>query len=130
MVKYLSLAKATFQEYLTYRLNFILWRFRSFVSFLALIFFWLAIYGSKETFLGYQKFQMLNYVVGVAFLRGIILSSRTADVAGQIRSGLILTRDLLKPWGIFKFWFTRVLVDKSLNLVFSLAEIGVVFYLF
>ena len=97
MSKYFQLAKITFEEYLAYRLNFILWRFRSLITFLTLFFFWLAIYGGKEELLGYQKTQMITYVVGVVFLRSIILASRSADLAGQIRSGE-LTKIIIAPF--------------------------------
>jgi ABC-2 type transport system permease protein len=125
MKKYLQLAKITFQEYFVYRLNFYLWRFRSLVFFLTLLFFWLAIYGNRTEFLGYQKSQMLTYVVGIAFLRTIVLGSRSADLAGQVRSGE-LTKFFLQPIKIISFWFTRDLVDKFLNLLFFLIEISVV----
>ena len=125
MRKYLALAKLTFEEYFVYRLNFILWRFRNCVSFLTLLFFWLAIYGNKSEFLGYQKSQMLTYVAGIAFLRGIVLGSRSVDLAGQIRSG-DLTKIVLAPIKMFQFWFTRDLVDKSLNLIFTLVEIALI----
>lgn len=129
MRKYFQLAKITFEEYFVYRLNFLFWRFRSLVSFLTLFFFWLAIYGNRGEFLGYQKSQMLAYVVGIAFLRGIVLGSRSVDLAGQIRSGE-LTKIILKPLKIFHFWFTRDLADKSLNLVFTLAEMSLILLLF
>ena len=83
MRKYFQLAKLTLEEYFAYRFNFVLWRFRSFVFFLTLFFFWLAIYQGRTELLGYQKVQMLTYVVGVAFLRGVVLSSKSADLAGR-----------------------------------------------
>ncbi len=129
MPKYLTLAKITLEEYLVYRLNFVLWRFRSFVSFLTLFFFWLAIYGNRGEFLGYQKSQMLTYVVGIAFLRSVILGSRSVDLGGQIRSGE-LTKIVLRPLGIFSFWFSRDLVDKLLNIFFTLLELGIVLTVF
>lgn len=129
MRKYLQLAKLTFEEYLVYRLNFILWRFRSLIFFLTLFFFWLAIYGNRQEFLGYQKAQILAYVVGVAFLKSFVLGSRSADLAGQIRSGE-LTRTILWPIGMFSFWFSRDVVDKALNLFFTILEIGLVLLIF
>lgn len=129
MKKYLLLAKLTFEEYFVYRLNFILWRFRSFISFLTLFFFWLAIYGNRNDFLGYQKSQMLAYVVGIAFLRSFVLGSRSADLAGQVRSGE-LNRFFLQPIKAVYFWLTRDFVDKSLNLVFTIIEISLVLLLF
>jgi len=124
MKKYFQLAKLTFQEYFVYRLNFVLWRFRSFVFFLTLLLFWLAIYGDRIALLGYERAKMLAYVVGVAFLRSFVLGSRSAGLAGQIRSGE-LTKILLCPIGMFSFWLTRDAVDKLLNLFFTFIEIGI-----
>ena len=129
MRKYLLLAKLTFEEYFVYRLNFILWRFRSFIGFLTLFFFWLAIYGNRNEFLGYQKAQILAYVVGIAFLRSFVLGSRSAELAGQVRSGE-LSRFFLQPINVIYFWLTRDFVDKSLNLVFTIIEISLVILLF
>jgi ABC-2 type transport system permease protein len=128
MRKYLQLAKITLEEYFVYRLNFYLWRFRSLVTFLTLLFFWLAIYGNQGEFLGYQKSQMLTYVIGIAFLRTIVLGSRSADMAMQIRTGE-LTKLLLQPIKTIRFWFTRDIVDKGLNLFFTIIEILVVLWI-
>jgi ABC-2 type transport system permease protein len=129
MRKYWQVAKLTLEEYLVYRLNFVLWRFRSLVFFLSLWFFWLAIYGNRGEFLGYEKVQMLTYVVGVAFLRSLVLGTRTADVTGQIRSGE-LSKLLVKPVSMFKVWMSRDAMDKVLNLGFTIVEIGVVLWIF
>ena len=134
MGKYWQIIKITFEEYFEYRLNFLLWRFRSFVSFLTLYFFWLAIYGTNDIFLGYEKSQMLTYIIGISFFKSIVLGSRSADLAGQIRSGE-LTKYLLRPVRIVGYWFSKDIADKLLNIVFTVLEIiifaktvGVVFY--
>lgn len=125
MKKYLQVIKLTLEEYLVYRLNFVLWRFRSLVFFLSLVFFWLSVYGGRPELLGYQKSQMLTYVVGIAFLKSLVLGSRSADLAGQIRSGS-LSWLILKPVGVFKYWLGRDVADKLLNLVFSVVEVGLI----
>lgn len=129
MPKYLQVIKITLEEYFVYRLNFLLWRFRSFVFFLTLFFFWLAIYGSKGEFLGYQKSQMLAYVVGIAFLRSVVLGSRSADLAGQIKTGE-LTKLVLRPISILSFCFSRDIADKLLNILFTIFEISLVLAIF
>lgn len=129
MRKYLQIIKITLEEYFEYRLNFLLWRFRSFVSFLTLFLFWSAIFGQKENLLGYQKQQMLTYLVGIAFLRSLVLGSRSVDLAGQIRSGQ-LTKLLLQPVGIFDFWFSRDIADKFLNIFFTVFEITIILKIF
>jgi len=129
MKKYIQIIKLTLEDYFVYRLNFLLWRFRSFVFFLTLFFFWLAVYGGKNQFLGYQKSQMLAYVVGIAFLKSMVLGSRSIDLAGQIRSGG-LTKLLLRPINVFSFWFYRDVADKVLNLFFTVLEITLVLLIF
>ncbi len=129
MKKYLQLAKITFEEYFVYRLNFVLWRFRSFVSFLTLFFFWLAIFANKTQLLGYQRSQILAYVIGIAFLRSIVLGSRSADMTGQIRSGE-LTKVVLSPFNIFSYWLSKDFVDKMLNVFFTIGEILIVVLIF
>jgi len=129
MNKYWQVIKNTFQDYFVYRLNFFLWRFRSFVLFLTLLFFWQAVFGQKEIFLSYSREKMLTYVLGIAFLRQIVLASRSADLAGTIRSGE-LSNLLLRPINVMKFWFSKDLVDKFLNIFFASIEIGLVVYFF
>ncbi len=129
MRKYWLLFKLTLEEYFVYRLNFFLWRFRNFAFLFSLFFFWLAVYGSKNELFGYQRAQMIAYVLGIALLRSIILSSRSADLPGLIRSGE-LTRSLLQPIKIICFWLIRDLADKVLNIGFVFLEIGLLVRLF
>lgn len=129
MKKYFQVIRLTLEEYFTYRLSFVLWRFRSIVFTLTLLFFWLAVYGNQTTLFGYQSSQMLTYLLGVVFLDSLILASRTADLASQLRSGE-LSKFLLKPMGFFKFLLSRDLADKGLNLIFALLEIVIIVSLF
>ncbi len=110
-------------EYFIYRVNFFLWRFRSIVSFLSLIFFWQAVYGARNEVFGYQRAQMLTYVVGISLLQGLILGGRTADLAGMIKSGDVINKFLLKPWSVITTWFFRDLADRFLNLLFVVIEL-------
>lgn len=110
-------------EYFVYRLNFFLWRFRSIVTFLTLIFFWQAVYGARNEVFGYQRSQMLTYVVGISILQGIILGGRSADLAGMIKNGDLVGKYLLRPWNVILAWFFRDLSDRFLNLIFIAFEI-------
>ncbi|RJP47404.1 MAG: hypothetical protein C4584_00570 [Armatimonadetes bacterium] len=128
MNKYLCVAKLTLQEYFAYRLNFFLWRFRNFVFFLTLVFFWSAVYEGRDEFLGYQRSEMLTYVFGIALLRSVVLSSRISDLAGQIKSGS-LNKLILKPINMFYYWWGIDVGDKFLNIFFTIFEVGVIYYL-
>ncbi len=123
MKKYLKVLKVSFMEYFVYRTNFFLWRFRSIISFLTLVFFWRAVYGARNEVFGYQKTQMLTYVIGISALKGVILGGRSADLAGMIKSGELVNKYLLRPWNVITSWFFRDLADKSLNLIFILVEL-------
>ncbi len=113
-------------EYFVYRLNFLLWRFRSVVSFLTLVFFWQAIYGIRQEVFGYQKSQMLTYIIGITFLRGIVFGSRTADLAGMIKSGDVVNKFLTRPWNVIKAWFFRDLAAKFLDTLFVFLELSLI----
>ncbi|MFH1602154.1 MAG: ABC-2 family transporter protein [Candidatus Shapirobacteria bacterium] len=126
MRKYWLVFKLTLEDYFVYRLNFLLWRFRSFVFFLTLVFFWQAIYASKEALFGYTQSQMFAYVIGVAFLRGIVLGSRSFnDLPGSIIQGN-LSQWLVKPISIFRYFFSRDLGTKLLDVFFVFLEIFLV----
>ena len=129
MAKYFQLGKITFQTYFAYRLNFYLWRFRNLVFFLSLFFFWSAVYQGKASFMGYQRPQMFAYLVGIAFLKNLVLSSRLGDLGWLIRNGG-LTNIVLAPLNIFSYWFTKEAVDKVSNLVFGLIELGLILLIF
>lgn len=123
MKKYLQVIKVTFEEYFEYRLNFLLWRFRNLISLFVLLSFWLSVYGEKQAFLGYERSQMIVYVLGISFLKSIVVASRSIDIAGQIKSGQ-LTRLLIQPINLFKFWFSRDFADKMMNIFFMIFEIS------
>ncbi len=110
-------------EYFVYRVNFFLWRFRSIVSFVTLIFFWQAVYGARTEVFGYQRNQMLTYVVGISVLKEVILGGRTADLAGMIKNGTLVNKFLLRPWNVITTWFVRDIADRILNLGFVLVEL-------
>lgn len=126
MRKYWQIIKTTWIQYSIYRLNFLIWRLRSFIGFIIIYFFWQTIFSQNSQLLGWQQFDLLTYVFGVAFLRSIIFSSRTIDVGGEINSGN-LTNYLLKPLSFLKFWFASDLGDKILNLVFTVLELFLFF---
>lgn len=124
MKKYWQVIKNTWAEYSVYRLNFLVWRLRSFISFAMIYFFWWAIFSGQEQIFSWQENQILTYILGVAFVRSIIFSSRTIDVGGEINQGN-LTNYLLKPLSFLKFWFSRDLADKILNIIFTIFELTI-----
>lgn len=129
MRKYFQIFKLSLISEFSYRFNFILWRVRNVLQILVVFFFWNNVFGGQnEDLFGYNKEKILTYVFGVLVLRAIVLSARAVDVAGEISSGN-LTNFLIKPLSYFKYWFTRDIASKTLNLGFSLLEIVLLYFL-
>lgn len=128
MKKYIQVFKIAWESGFVYRLNFVLWRLRSFLTFLTLFFFWQAVYIYRDSIGDYRSNMILTYVFGVAVLRIIVGSSKTADAASDIATG-DLTNYLLRPINYFRYWLFRDFADKALNLIFLVFELGIVFAL-
>lgn len=72
---------------------------------------------------------MLTYVFMVLAVQSLALSAPSADhIGGEIANG-DLSNYLVKPVGYLKYWFTRDVASKLLNLSFSIVEILVLWYL-
>ena len=125
MFKYLLIIRNTFQEYFIYRVNFVMWRLRNVLGLLTGYFLIKAIFSQGKVIYGYDTEKILTYIFSVSILRAIVFSSRTIDLAGVIQSG-DLTNILIKPVSILKFWFSKDLADKILNIGFSLIAIGLI----
>lgn len=121
--KYLAVFKISWEQGLTYRLNFALWRVRSVLQLLLVYFIWWTVFQSSSSVFNYSQAQILTYIMVSALIRAIILSSRVIDVAGQINEGSIVNF-LVKPLGFIKYYFARDLADKLLNIAFVILEIS------
>lgn len=127
MRKYFQVMKNTFEEYLVYRVNFLMWRVRNILGLLTGYFLIKAIFTEGRVIYGYDLEKILTYIFTVSILRAIIFASRTVDLAGVINSG-DLTNYLTKPISTLKVWFTRDIADKALNIGFCLTEVGLIIY--
>jgi ABC-2 type transport system permease protein len=128
MKKYLSIFKISFAQEFAYRVNFIMWRVRNILQILLVFFLWSTVFANPQTELfGYNRDKILTYVFGIFILRALVLSSRAVDIAGEIAEGG-LTNYLLKPINYIKYWFTRDISSKALNLSFATVEIVILYF--
>ncbi len=128
MSKYLTVFKVSWSNGFIYRLNFLLWRLRSIIVILTVYFLWDAIFANGGVIFGYTKAKILTYVFLTLALRSLILGQKSMDAAGEISDGR-LSNYLVKPLNYHWYWFTRDLADKVLNLIFSIIEIGALYFI-
>lgn len=122
MKKYLSVFKISFAQEFAYRFNFIMWRVRNVMQVFLVFFLWSSVFtNSSTTVFGYDRGKILTYVFGILVIRAIVFSARTVDIADDIESG-DLANYLVKPINYFKYWFTRDISSKALNLIFAFFE--------
>ena len=122
MEKYLRVFDVSLRQEFAYKVSFIMWRVRNILQILVVFFLWDTIFSFREGELfGYSRDMILTYVLGLVFIKAFVLSARAQDVAGEIARGEIINY-LLKPVNYFKYWLTRDISSKVLNLFFATAE--------
>jgi len=121
MKKYWRVFVTTVKEYFTYRLSFILWRFRNLLNLLIIFFLWNAVLEKQPVFGSYNKETFLSYIIFVNLIISFVMGTRTAEIANDIQNSSIINL-LLKPVSFFKYNFIRDLADKVINLSFALLE--------
>lgn len=129
MHTYFRVFANTWGETLSYRFNFLMWRFRVVLQLMTMFFLWSTLIPANGNLFGYSQAQMLTYILGTSLMSSIVLATRTAEIGDQINNGA-LSNFLLKPISYLKYWFARDLGDKGMNLVFSIIEIAILIALF
>lgn len=125
--KYLQIFKISFEEEFAYKWNFILWRVRNVLQIFLTYFLWSTVYSDpgKQMF-GYDREKILTYVFGIMVVKALVFSARAMDVSNDVASG-DLSNYLIKPVNYFKYWFTRDVASKVLNLIFASFEFTLLF---
>ena len=129
MKKYWFVFAIYWQEGLSRRASFIMERFRALVVLISFYYFWSALLKNRTSFAGYDRNQMITYVLGMNILRSIVFATRTEEIAGEINHGR-LSGYLLKPVNFMVYTLFRDLSEKSINLVSSIIEVFGLIYLF
>ncbi len=122
MKKYFTIFYILLKQYFVYRLSFILWRLRNLLGLFFLYSLWTSLSNQKTQIFSYTPDKLVSYVLLTNILSSIILTTRTADVASEIRSG-DLANYLIKPLSFLKYILSRELVDKLINSLFAIFEI-------
>lgn len=129
MNKFFSVAKISLSQEFSYRASFVMWRVRNIFQIFLIFFLWDSIFSTpgREVF-GYDRAKILTYIFALVIVRGLVLSNKATEVAGEIaRSDLTIS--LFKPISYFKYWFSRDMASKALNSFFAFFEILILFIL-
>ncbi len=129
MKKYLQVFKISLQQEFAYRASFIMWRVRNVLQIFLVFFLWDAVFSQADRIIfGYDRERILTYVFGLLVVRAFVLSARAQEVAGEISRGE-LSNHLLKPLNYFKYFLTRDISSKTLNLGFAIFETMILYFL-
>lgn len=124
----MQIVKNTWEEYMMYRLSFVLWRVRSVMQLVVTYFLWWAIFSQHKELFGYTQSMMLTYILLGAIVRPFVMGTRTQEVGAMINDGS-LSNYLVRPMHIFRFFFSRDIGDKTLNILFAVGEIAFLLFL-
>lgn len=104
-----------------------MWRVRNVFQIIITFFLWSTIFSNSGTVIfGYDRTRILTYVFALMIVRAIVLSARAVDVSSDIAEGN-LSNYLVKPISYFKYWLTRDISSKALNLSFAAVEFTALF---
>ncbi len=126
MGKYSLIIQNTWNEFFSYRLNFLIWRVRWVLQILTLFFIWSAILGTKSNIFGYDASKMLTYILGGSIVSAFVWSSRSYQIGDDINNG-DLSNYLMKPINFIVYYLFVDLGDKTMNLFFSVVEVSILF---
>jgi len=126
MKLYFQVAKNTWDEMLTYRFNFVMWRVRNVLQLLTVYYLWLAVTPQNGQIFGYNRPLILTYVLGATLVGSIVFSTRTQEMGDNINNG-DLSQFLIRPFRYLGYWFARDIGDKLFNLSFAVGELAIFF---
>lgn len=127
MKLYYQVAKNTWDEMMTYRFNFMMWRIRNVMQLLTVYYLWVAVTPQNGQIFGYSRSLILTYVLAASFVGSIVFSTRTQEMGDNINNGE-LSQYLVRPLKYLGYWFARDIGDKLFNISFAAFEL-LIFYL-
>lgn len=114
---------------LAFPIPFWLWRTRQIIQMITSVSIWSAIFSGTSQAFGYERAEMLVYIILSNFISFIVISSRSIDLASVVHSG-DLSSHLLRPVPVLQVYFVRDLIDKAMNLFFSFFEVSIIAFLY
>lgn len=100
-----------------------------FLSLLIIFFLWNSIFDQNNSFGFYKKEVLICYIIYANIIANFVLGTRVVDLAADINNGSIINL-ILKPVSLFKYYLSKDLADKLLNLIFVFLEVFLLVYFF
>jgi len=125
---YFQIAKNTWDEMMTYRFNFVMWRIRNVFQLLTVYYLWLAVTPQHGQIFGYSRPLILTYVLCTSLVGSIVFATRTQEMGDNINNGE-LSQFLVRPLAYLGYWFARDIGDKLFNISFAVAELAIVYFI-
>lgn len=129
MRKYWQIFKVSIQEFLAYRVDFVMPILSTFIRLLLLYFLWKAAYDGTDEKFGYTFDSMFSYYLFVTLAEVFIKTNVENRMAEEIRFGG-LSVDLLRPYRyLWKSLFIE-LGNKALNIAYSGVSVFVLLFVY
>lgn len=127
MFKYFLCLKISWQEYLEYRLNFLLEILGSILLTIVILFLWFFLYKQNpSSFSGqYNLKEIITYLIGANLLVSFFLSSQGDDINDDIKEGTV-SNFLIKPLNPLFYWFFRDLAHRLQGFFLAILGYGVI----
>lgn len=125
---YWAFAKASFQEFLTYRGNMLFELLASLVTPALSITLWYSLFhiSGAIQIRGYTRDEMVAYLLCVAFVEGVLhIQNQGMKQMDDIHEGA-LNSFLLRPFHPYGYWFAHDMARKCMTGILALATIGIV----
>lgn len=122
MKKYFYVFSLYWQQGLQQRASFFFERFRSLIVLVSFYYFWNALLSHRTSFAGYDRSQIITYVLGMNILRGLVFATQTWEMSWEINRGQIAGY-IMKPVNYMGYMFFRDLSEKSINLLSAMIEV-------
>ncbi len=123
MKKYLVAYGIALQQVLQRRSSLLMDRLGGVCVMVSLYYFWIALLGRKDSFLGYSREQMLSYVLAMNVLRSFVLGGRGWELVSDISSGRISSY-LVRPISYHGYSLALDLAQKTVHLAAAILEVG------
>ena len=119
--KYLTVFKLSWERLFEYRFNLLMGTVRSLILLLTFYFLWTTVFTGKAGLFGFNRAQILTYVLGANFLSSFIFIHSMNKIADEIADGQ-LSLHLLKPVNFLAYWFIRQSALRLMSLLWTIAE--------